>query len=386
MKNVLYIGNRETYLKFKKATPKGANIRLLSGLNQSSENIKSVIYDSENLMAAIINLDEIPKAIGRISELIEELLSECEQTKICIMAEGYSLMNNTLQLLLELGIQYLMPYFNDDGNINVYYQLLDENNSSNIEEVFSSGRKKTKEYNTTESSITVNVSSNNKEFEKKDNDKKGDTLKIISIGSIIPRMGATTIALQTLFALNTDKKKVCYIDSTRDNEYINSFLKAWDSQGSYDYEYNKFTLAGMDFYYNMNKNILKYIFTKGNYDYILYDYGCIYNDERKLNFFLNSDYRLLCAGSKCNEYVRLMEMCEQLKGNDINILFNLVKASKQKSISEFLKQYDYKYFFMPFILDEFELTEKTFRILNKIFAFDMYDEILQEIINKKKGK
>mgnify|MGYP002626032186 CR=1 FL=1 len=396
MKNVLYIGIKETFSMFRKNTPKDTNIRLLSGYNLSYERIRSVVLDSEELWAVIINLEEIKKAINNIDNLVEELLSECEDTKICIMCKGYSLTNETLQLLLELGIQYIMPYINDAGNINVYKQLLDENNTNNIEEVFSRGRKMKKHKNNTEKTNNKEGDINNEHKEENNNKEEEKSIVnlhlnkkepvIISIASCIPRMGATTLALQMLFALNTDKKKVCYIDNTRDNEYITAFLKAWSSQGSYDYENNKFSLIGIDFYYNMNKDILSYIFTRGNYDYILYDYGCIYNDNKKTKFFLNADIKFICGGSKCNEYIRIIELCEQLKNEDVKFLFNFVKNSKQKSISQFLSQYQFDFYFMPFILDEFELQEKTYKILNKIFKFDLYNEILAEIKQKKKGK
>ena len=151
MKKILYVGNKDTFQMFKKVTPKNeAYIRLLTGDKLGSEKIISVIKDEKNLWGVIINLAEISIAISNIEDIVEEVLSELENTKLCIMAQGYSLYNNKIQMLLELGLQYLMPYIDNDSNIRVYKQILDKRNHSNIDDVFSNKRLPSKSQNSQE--------------------------------------------------------------------------------------------------------------------------------------------------------------------------------------------------------------------------------------------
>lgn len=399
MKTVLYIGNNDTSKIFNDAAENaGFEIQSRFAENMDSKNILALLKGLD-YYAVIINSTEIPKAVENLESILETIVEDYGETKLCLMCPGAKKTSTEIRIALNAGVQFIMPYTKNKGKIHVFKQLIDGQSTSNIEELFS--KKKTsvtptpvkkieKEKGTNDKPIVQTESSYTSALAPKPlssvaTDKVNKSPITVSVGGCIERMGTTLVAIQILKSLADDGAKVCYVDSTLNDRYMKC-LRALYSDNIQKDEFNRrFILGDIDFYYEVMRDTLEFILSQ-DYDYILYDFGNIYDNEKKTNMFLKMDNKILCCGAKCNEYGNALSLLGRFEREDVKFVFNLVPESYVPMVRKTFAEEKHKdCYFMPYIKSEFFVSSKTFLTIGKMFEFKNKQNMLSKIkeIEKK---
>lgn len=395
MKNVLYIGNNDTSKIFDD-TAKEADVELFSRFAENMDAKKILaLLKGANYHSVIINSSEIPKAIDELGNIIETIIEEYGETKLCLMCPGAKTNSPEIKIALNTGVQYIMPYEKDKGKIHVFKLLIDDNNTGNLEEVFKGKKggqiaepKKKIETNSTQqiSQVEKKTNKNSIDIEQKSklttvssSDDSDNHPITIAIGGSIGRIGTTLVAIQILKSLSEDGARVCYVNSTFNDKYLECLRTLYIDNIKRDDFNRRFILGDIDFYYKVMRDSIEFILSQ-NYDYILYDFGNIYNDARKINIFLKMDKKILCCGAKCNEYGNALAMLSQFENEDVKFIFNLVPNSYISMIKKTFTENKHKEcYFMPYIESEFFVSSRVFLTIGKIFKFKNKQEILNKI-------
>ena len=353
MNKILYIGNSDTAESlYKEYEGKDVELQPFYAEQSSKEDILNVIYDeSEDFKGVIINVDEIGDTYKDLADIVENVL-ESSDIRLCLLCLGRMKDDDLIVAMLELGIQYIMLYPSIYHNAKVIDNILE--GKTNVAQLL---------YNQP-------IDKTKKEVSNADNSSSDDTEnsiepKTIALGGCVPRMGTTTLSIQLIKYLQSLENNVCYVDSTGTN-YMNDFLLVYEEEGEYDKEHNKFILDGIDFYYEFNNDMWEYI-TAQNYNYIVFDMGVISVDDDKICNFINTDYHILLAGSKANEFKAMAILLEKLYHSKTHFAFYSVPKAQIPSISGACTQNGQKHCFIPYIDDEFVLQENMRTIFNDIF-------------------
>lgn len=356
MDKILYVGKIETGNMLLKEYKGKVDMQMFYAMQSTKNDILNVIIDDkENFKGVIINIDEIEKAFNDLESIIEEVL-ESTDTNLCILCSGRVKDDSLVVKMLELGVQYLMIYPGISYNARVIDNIL--NDKSNIPKILGGQFAKS---NSTQSKSPLKENTSTES-------KNSIETKTVAIGSCIPRMGATTLSIQLTKYFEKKKKRSCYIDST-DTDYMSDFLLVYENEGKLDEEHNKFTLDNIDFYYDFNNQLWEYIINQ-KYDYIIFDMGLISADNDKINNFINSDYHILCVGSKANEFKAMSILLEKLYYSKTYYAFYSVPKAQMPNISQACIQNEQAHGFIPYIDDEFVLQGNVENIFNDYFKIE----------------
>ena len=139
--------------------------------------------------------------------------------------------------------------------------------------------------------------------QKNDHPTIGVTKKIGVIG-IMPRIGATTQAVQLIRTLSTLGKKACYI---QENAY--AFLDSMELFFSdVKKENERGRLVYQDIFFYKDKNFAY----SQNYDYLVFDYGnCAELEQLPANFYAN-DIRIVVWGRNAEKRATLPRISNQM--------------------------------------------------------------------------
>ena len=339
-------------------------------------------YDS-----VIVNINEIDLEDEELIELIEQLVYE-EIGNVCIMGIGCTYDNNIIIGAVNAGVEHFIMYADMESNIQAFVDLINnEPNLTALENFFILSDKKKKksvkpketpkadtdteiatEKEKEEEENTISANEDIKSIQQDIHENKTENVitKTIAVGGCLPRMGATTISIQLVKYLLSVGKRACYVDCT-DSDYIESFIAVYRELGELNNEEKTFTLDGIVFYCNSDRDTLQTINEKG-YEYVVLDYGCIYQDNAKIRAFSEKDIKLLCAGSQPNEYKAIYHLLDDLQYVDVTYLFYSVAEREKPVISETCLNYNKHCYFTPFIEDVFVLQQDTAEMFGQVFG------------------
>ena len=370
-KTVLYIGKTETSGIFSDVTKKTSTfLRAVSGKNLTSKDISNLVLDSKNdYFAVIVNLDEIPNAVNGDIEFIEDIIGE-DRTRICVMCPGYSRESEKVKKCLNYGVQFFMLFPNDKWNAAVYERLINPNIISNLKDVYSDELSGVDTATQNVQNEQISKSEGKAPIEPSEPTSSADTSISLYIGGCKERIGVTLIATYLTKTLNTMGYKACYVDCTKNNEYMSLFFQVYSQKGALDKEHHKLFYEGIDFFANITPAVLSYISGSG-YDYVVYDFGCLYNNQSKIKTFLTGDVKFLISGFRCDEfrnYTSLMDSLSEEERSKITSIFHLVKKNDKKPLEEYIQgKYKTDIKFLEFISDEYSVNNNSTRIAKNVF-------------------
>ena len=196
---------------------------------------------------------------------------------------------------------------------------------------------------------------------KNENPMNGITKKIGVIG-IMPRIGATTQAVQLVKILSTLCKKVCYIQEN-DSAFLDS-LELFFSDVKKDNERGR--LVYQDIFFYKDKN---YAYSQ-DYDYLIYDYGnCADLEQLPADFYAN-DLRIVVCGGNAEEVAALTTLSHQLyQDENIIYIFSFVDPEDYSEVSDLMGDRRDRVYFAPFTPDCFRLYEDSTKLYRELLGF-----------------
>lgn len=197
--------------------------------------------------------------------------------------------------------------------------------------------------------------------QKNDHPTIGVTKKIGVIG-IMPRIGATTQAVQLVRMLSTLGKKACYIQ-----ENASAFLDSMELFFSgVKKENERGRLVYQDIFFYKDKN---YAYSK-DYDYLVFDYGnCTELEELPADFYAN-DIRIVVCGGNAEEVAALTRLSNQLyRDESISFIFSFIDPDDRFEVLDLMGDRRERVFFAPFTPDCFRLYEDSAKLYRELLVF-----------------
>ena len=228
-----------------------------------------------------------------------------------------------------------------------------------IRDYLSAGvRKKLTEYLSQERPVKIEQSL---PVPKNDNPMNGITKKIGVIG-IMPRIGATTQAVQLVKTLSALGKKACYIQEN-DSAFLDS-LELFFSDVKKDNERGR--LVYQDIFFYKDKN---YAYSQ-DYDYLIYDYGNCSNMEQLPADFYANDIRIVVCGGNAEEVAALTTLSLQLyQDENIIYIFSFIDPDDRSEVLDLMGDRRERVFFAPFTPDCFRLYEDSAKLYRELLGF-----------------
>lgn len=189
----------------------------------------------------------------------------------------------------------------------------------------------------------------------------GVTKKIGVIG-IIPRIGATTQAVQFVKTLSTLGKRVCYIQEN-DSAFLDS-LELFFSDVKKDNERGR--LVYQDIFFHKDKN---HAYSQ-DYDYLVFDYGnCADMEQLPVDFYAN-DIRIVVCGGNAEEVAALTRLSHQLyQDENIIYIFSFIDPDDRSEVLDLMGDRRERVFFAPFTPDCFRLYEDSAKLYREMLGF-----------------
>lgn len=197
--------------------------------------------------------------------------------------------------------------------------------------------------------------------QKNDHPTIGVTKKIGVIG-IMPRIGATTQAVQLVRMLSTLGKKACYIQ-----ENASAFLDSMELFFSgVKKENERGRLVYQDIFFYKDKN---YAYSK-DYDYLVFDYGnCTELEQLPADFYAN-DIRIVVCGGNAEEVAALTRFSNQLyRDESISFVFSFIDPDDRSEVLDLMGDRRERVFFAPFMPDCFRLYEDSAKLYRELLGF-----------------
>ena len=175
---------------------------------------------------------------------------------------------------------------------------------------------------------------------------------IIHIAGVMPRIGATTLALQMVrFLRETGGYDACYVEMSRQN-YI------WGAAQIYsgtliDRATGKTTCLGVPMFPSERMEALRE--GKTAYDFIIVDFGNLSDTAFNKHQFIGGDCGILVCGNKPNEVFRTEDAIKDSMLEDALTVFNFTDPSDQDEIRLMMERRGATTDFMPYIPDPFHI-------------------------------
>jgi len=169
---------------------------------------------------------------------------------------------------------------------------------------------------------------------------KGTNIKIL-IAGVIPRVGATTTAMNIANYLANIGATVCYIEAN-ENNHLKTLPILYDELTNKDdyMEYKGVRYCGID--YELDKD----------YDFIIYDIGELI--EKKTSLFSNSNINILCMGGKPYEIKKLYSVVGMIENVELDIVLSFIPPRGRSKIEKLMKELEKNYYFLGYSPDLFD--------------------------------
>lgn len=410
MTKLIYLGanNKAPVFKYAKQY-NDVDLQFLYAEELNQKEITSFLLDdNEKYDVIIINILEINLTNEQLASLAEDILSELSNVKLCIYCPKHSINDDILKPYLETGVQFFFLYTKEKNQKHTFSQLITQDIKSNIDEMYKFEEKKKaflnrkKEEQKQQEALQDNKKNDNneklKELETNNNVVIGSnsdsscTKNIysssihpieVAVGGSTNRVGTTFLSMHFCFILACAlNKKVCYIESDKNSNYINFLLKYSDEKEIInDKEHHKLTLKkstleyseseeittktiNIDCYYNVNMDIYDYIHSN-SYDYMIYDFGNLNNNNKKIKTFKTFYNKILCGSPV--ELEKMINVIKQINNNKMTCIFNLSDRTGKQQIKKMMNEYNLNSYFIHCCNNgEFGLYRHTVQTLAKI--------------------
>ena len=203
---------------------------------------------------------------------------------------------------------------------------------------------------------------------------------VIHIAGVMPRIGATTLALQMVrFLRETGGYEACYVELSRQN-YI------WGCSQIYgdlikDRATGKTVCMGIPMYPGERLETL--MKGKTAYDFIVCDFGNVSDKVFDKQRFAGGDCSILVCGNKPNEVFRTEDAIAEPAYEDALTVFNFTDPSDQDEIRGMMAGRGATTVFMPYIPDPF-YTGKEYA--KEDFFQSLMDLVMGEIQGINEGR
>lgn len=188
----------------------------------------------------------------------------------------------------------------------------------------------------------------------------------IAIAGCVGHMGATTQSIQAVRVLSKIGYKVCYLEMNRTdylNDLVNLYANAVD-------EKDKVVYSGIPMY---KRNYAK-AFNRGNYDYVVKDYGNTDSDTFEEISFTEQDIKIIVCGSKPNEIFKTQRLLMDPSYDDAFFLFSFVPENERISIKSLMAERADHTFFTEIVTDPFIWSPESAKLFQKIINFDSKED------------
>ena len=173
---------------------------------------------------------------------------------------------------------------------------------------------------------------------------------IIHIAGVMPRIGATTLALQMVrFLRETGGYDACYVEMSRQN-YIWGATQIYSGTLT-DRTTGKTTCLGIPVFSGERMEALRE--GKAAYDFIIGDFGNLSDTAFNKRQFIEGDCKILVCGNKPNEVFRTEDAINDAMLEDALTVFNFTDPSDQDEIWSMMGKRGTTTDFMPYIPDPF---------------------------------
>lgn len=189
----------------------------------------------------------------------------------------------------------------------------------------------------------------------------GVTKKIGVIG-IMPRIGATTQAVQFVKTLSMLGKRVCYIQEN-DSAFLDSLELFFSDVKK---ESDRGSLVYQDIFFYKEKN---YAYSQDD-DYLVFDYGnCADMEQLPADFYAN-DLRIVVCGGNAEEVAALTMLSHQLyQDENIIYIFSFIDPDDRSEVLDLMGDRRERVFFAPVTPDCFRLYEDSAKLYRELLGF-----------------
>ena len=307
---IIFVGTKEKGFFLQEVTAE--NITYTG--NIQLEQLKGYTLDNTN-SCIVIDVSQWSDENKTIADKINDIAAST-RSKVIIFAVGYQLNSRLCSALREYGLSNIITAGNL-ADIKAEFMAFYNNDSSDIVK-----------------RVTADIGS---EF-----DIKPATVTTIAVAGAQSRIGTTTQAFQIVKYLSSKGFKAAYLEFNS-TDYLKRMKKLFSLSES------DFSFEGINLYSKEQINeVIK------EFDYIVYDYGCITSQTFNQYSFLERNIRIIVCGAKPGE----IEYSTQALGlfqkyNNIIYLFNFVAQSDETDIRA--QMGNHKTFFSPLIPDMFSV-------------------------------
>lgn len=297
----------------------------VSSLKELSKSILQGSYSAVILhLPSLVIMD-----YQNIGKFCKNLMIANGNIRIVVMAEGYNINSQIVQAAIASGVRFFMLGTNASMLKRELSDALD--GKTNIDEIFDQ------------------LPTEDQRDRKKD-EIEGNYISSVTIAVVgsTPRIGTTTQALQIVKHLILQGYTACYIQ-LNSSDYVQRISEFY-TDSAQDEDIGMVAYQNIEMYYRQEK--IADILSK-NYDYYIYDFGCISDKDFTLVQFLEKDIKIAVCGSKANDLPQIQTVLELLGNASTEYIFSFTSENDQSDIIELMEDKRKHTYFTGYIPDPF---------------------------------
>ena len=326
---ILFVGEQDKGWFFPETVEKKNEKCEFSGFVSSLDELSKTILQG-SFTAVILHLPSLViMDYQNIGRFCKNLMIANGNIRIIVMAEGYNINSQIIQAAIAAGVRFFMLGINPSILKHELSDALDGN--TNIDEIFEQ--------------LPTEDQRDKKKEEIEGNYISSATIAVV--GAAL-RIGTTTQALQIVKHLILQGYTACYIQ-LNSSDYVQRIAEFY-TDSSQDEDIGKVTYQNIEMYYRQEK--IADILAK-NYDYYIYDFGCISDKDFTLVQFLEKNIKIAVCGSKANELPQIQTVLELIRNAAVEYIFSFTSENDQSDIIELMADKRKHTFFTGYIPDTF---------------------------------
>ena len=317
-----------------------------SGFVSSLEELSKTILQG-SFTAVVLHLPSIViMDYQNIGKFCKNLMIANGNIRIVVMAEGYNINFRIIQAAIAAGVSFFMLGTNAGMLKNELLDALD--GKTNIEAVF--------EQLPTE---------DQRDKKKNEIENVFSSAKTIAIAGSMHRIGTTTQALQIVKHLILEGYTACYIQLNA-SDYVQRIAEFY-TDSVHNEDAGRVSYQNLEMYYKKEK--IADILTK-NYDYYIYDFGSMLDNEFTLVQYLEKDVRIIVCGSKANELSFIQPVLELVSAAGAEFVFSFTSEADRRDILKLMEEQQKHTYFSGYIPDPFSYEPSSKEIYSDIIRHD----------------
>lgn len=183
--------------------------------------------------------------------------------------------------------------------------------------------------------------------------------KTIAVAGAQHHIGTTTLCFQLIKYLNSKGYKAAYIEFNRSG-YLANLQKIFGLQRDF------ISFEGIDL---LTAEKINFALTE--YDYVIYDWGCISDPEFNKFSFLEKGQKIIVCGAKANEIDYSTQALAEFQNDDVSFVYEFVAVQDQEDLRELMG--GVTTYFSPLIQDIFSVHQPMEVLLTEILKVSAAD-------------